>query len=152
MHLHSIQRQGGGWGWGVDYCRKSYHSLWMKAFLIRHGDIYWLKVICTLKPGHSLTSHAPNYNDQSFIQEIFLQVSESSGDILIGRDFNFCLDPVPDRSSDTAVIRSTAARSISAFMKSLNLCDTWRHFYPTTRHHFYSYPHTSHTRGDWIPT
>lgn len=94
-----------------------------------------------------LMSHAPNYNDQSFIQEIFLKVSESSGNILIGGDFNFCLDPVPHRSSDTAVIRSTAARSISAFMKSLNLCDTWRHFYSTTRHH-YSCPRTSHTRGD----
>lgn len=42
MHLHSIQRQRGGVEWAGDgyYCRRSYHFLWMKAFLIRHGDMY----------------------------------------------------------------------------------------------------------------
>lgn len=100
-----------------------------------------------------LNVYAPNHHDPSFIQELFLKVSECSGNILIGGDFNFCLDPVLDRSSNTVVTRTKSARSTMAFMKDLNLCDAWRHLHPTTRgYSFYSCPHNSHTRIDFFLT
>ena len=98
-----------------------------------------------------LNVYAPNYDDHSFIQELFLKVTECSGNILIGRDFNFCLDPVLD--SNTVVTRTKSARSALAFMKDLNLCEAWRHLHPTTRDDsFYSCPHNSHTRIDFFLT
>lgn len=68
-----------------------------------------------------LNVYAPNDDDHSFIQELFLKVSECSGNILIGGDFNFCLDPVLDRSSNTVVTRTKVARSTMGFMKEKSL-------------------------------
>lgn len=39
-----------------------------------------------------LNIHAPNFDDLSFIQNMFLHIAQASGVLLTGGDFNFCLD------------------------------------------------------------
>lgn len=97
-----------------------------------------------------LNLYAPNYNDISFIQNIFLKASEGHQHMLIGGDFNFCLDPSLDKSA-TATVRTKAAKTTLAFMKDLNLTDIWRQIHPQIRDYsFYSNRHNSHTRIDLL--
>lgn len=42
--------------------------------------------------------------------------------MLIGGDFNFCLDPILDKSA-TATPKTKAAKTTLAFMKNLNLTE-----------------------------
>lgn len=51
------------------------------------------------EPWTLLNLYAPNHDDASFIQDIFLKVSGGRQNILVGGDFNFCLDPILDKSS-----------------------------------------------------
>lgn len=93
----------------------------------------------------------PNIDDHLFIQNVFLQIAQSSGSLLVGGDFNFCLDNVLNRSSTGPLPLSKAAQSTTAFMKDLNLTDVWRHEHPQDRDYsFYSHPHDTHTRIDYF--
>lgn len=67
-----------------------------------------------------LNLYAPNYDNVSFIQDIFLRVAGGHQHLLIGGDFNFCLDPVLDKSADASAQTKTA-KTILEFMKDLNL-------------------------------
>lgn len=110
-------------------------------YVLVHCQIY-------SEPWTLLNLYAPNYDDESFIQDIFLKVSGGRQNILVGGDFNFCLDPVMDKSTST-VSKTKAAKTTLAFMEDLNLTDVWRHAHPQTRDYsFYSCPHNSHTRID----
>lgn len=98
-----------------------------------------------------LNIYAPNIDDHLFIQNVFLQIAQSSGSLLVGGDFNFCLDSVLDRSSTRPLPFSKAAQSTTSFMKDLNLTDVWRHEHPQDRgYSFYSHPHDTHTRIDYF--
>jgi len=98
-----------------------------------------------------LNIYAANIDDHLFIQNVFLQIAQSSGSFLVGGDFNFCLDNVLDRSSTRPLPLSKAAISTTAFMKDLNLTDVWRHEHPQVRDYsFYSHPHDTHTRIDYF--
>ena len=44
-----------------------------------------------------LNLYAPNYDDELFVQEIFLKVAGGQQNILIGGDFNFRLDPTLEK-------------------------------------------------------
>ena len=100
------------------------------------------------EPWTLLNLYAPNYDDESFIQDIFMKVSGGQQNILVGGDFNFCLDPILDKSA-TTTSKSKAAKTTLSFMKDLNLTDVWRQMHPQTRDYsFYSCPHNSHTRID----
>jgi len=100
------------------------------------------------EPWTLLNFYAPNYDDESFVQDIFLKVSAGRQNILIGGDFNFCLDPVLDKSA-LSVSKSKAAKITVEFMKELNLTDVWRQMHPQTRDYsFYSGRHNSFTRID----
>ena len=57
------------------------------------------------EPWTLLNFYASNYDDDSFIQDIFLKVSGGQQNILIGGDFNFCLD-----KSALSVSKSKAAK------------------------------------------
>lgn len=66
-----------------------------------------------------LNIYAPNH---MFIQNVFLQVAQAPpGWLLVGGDFNFCLDTVLDRSSDKPSLLTKAAKLTTSFMKDLNL-------------------------------
>lgn len=58
-------------------------------YVLVNGQIY-------SEPGLSGNFYAPNYDDESFVQDI-LKVAGGRQNILIGGDFNFCLDPVLDK-------------------------------------------------------
>lgn len=95
-----------------------------------------------------LNLYAPNYDDISFIQDIFLKVSGGREHILIGGDFIFCLDPILDKSA-TSIAMSKSALETLSFMKDLNLTDVWRQTHPQTiDYSYYSNRHNSHTRID----
>ena len=100
------------------------------------------------EPWTLLNLYAPNYDDESFVQDIFLKVSAGRQNILMGGDFNFCLDPVLDKSA-LSVSKSKATKITIEFMKELNLTDVWRQMHPQTRDYsFYSGRHNSFTRID----
>lgn len=100
------------------------------------------------EPWTLVNFYAPNNDDESFIQNIFLKVSGGQKNILIGGDFNFCLDPVLDKSA-LSVTKSKAAKTTINFMKEFNLTDIWRQMHPQARDYsFYSGRHNSFTRID----
>ena len=100
------------------------------------------------EPWTLLNLYAPNYDDDVFVQDIFLKVSGGGKNILIGGDFNFCLDPLLDKSA-LSVSKSKAAKITIEFMKELNLIDVWRQMHPQTGDYsFYSGRHNSFTRID----
>lgn len=100
------------------------------------------------EPWTLLNFYAPNYDDGSFIQNIFLKVSGGHKNILIGGDLNFCLDPLLDKSA-LSVTKSKAAKTTINFKKELNLTDMWRQMHPQARDYsFYSGWHNSFTRID----
>ena len=96
-----------------------------------------------------LNLYAPNFDDPAFFQNIFLLTAQAQGVLLIGGDFNFCLDSTLDRSSNKPVSLTKAAKLTISYMKDLNLTDIWRQQHPGDRDYsFYSNPHDSHTRID----
>lgn len=96
-----------------------------------------------------LNIYAPNFDDPAFIQNIFLHIAQATGIILVGGDFNFCLDTVLDRSSNNPFSLTKAAKTTISFMKDYNLTDAWRGLHPGVRDYsFYSHPHGTHTRID----
>lgn len=89
-----------------------------------------------------LNLYAPNYDDEIFMQNMFLKAAGGQQNILIGGD------PIMDKSTK-AISNSKAAKTTQTFMKDLNLIDIWRRMHPQTRDYsFYSCPHKSHTRID----
>uniref|UniRef100_A0A3Q3BNZ9 Reverse transcriptase domain-containing protein n=1 Tax=Kryptolebias marmoratus TaxID=37003 RepID=A0A3Q3BNZ9_KRYMA len=93
--------------------------------------------------------YAPNYDDSLFIQDVFLQISQAQGFLVVGGDFNFCLDTVLDRSSDRPCPLSKSAKTTTSFMEDLQLTDAWRWMHPQDREYsFYSHPHNTYTRID----
>ncbi len=81
------------------------------------------------EPWTLLNFYAPNYDNESFIQDIFLKVSGGQQNIIIGGDFNFCLNPVLDKSA-LSMSKFKAAKTTIEFMKELNLTDVWRQMHP----------------------
>lgn len=77
------------------------------------------------EPWTLLNLYAPNYDDESFVRDIFMKVSGGQQNILVGGDFNFCLDPILDKSA-TTISKTKAAKTTLSFMKDLNLTDVWR--------------------------
>lgn len=66
----------------------------------------------------------------------------------MGGDFNFCLDPILDKSTSSISITKSASTTQS-FMKDLNLTDVWRQMHPQIiDYSYYSSRHNSHTRID----
>lgn len=99
-----------------------------------------------------LNIYAPNYDDHLFMQTIFLSISQASGSVLVGGDFNFCMDTVLDRSSPRPQPPTKAAKLSKTYMKDLKLVDIWRQIHPSDRDYsFYSHPHNiTHTRIDYF--
>lgn len=66
----------------------------------------------------------------------------------MGGDFNFCLDPILDKSA-ISTSRPKSASATLSFMKDLNLTDVWRQIHPQTiDYSYYSNRHNSFTRID----
>lgn len=67
------------------------------------------------------------------MQTIFLMIAQTPGWILVGGDFNFCMDSVLDRSSLRPQPPTKASKLSKTYMKDYS---------------FYSHPHNTHTRID----
>ena len=94
--------------------------------------------------------YAPNENDVKFIQETFLNLADAHDNILIGGDFNFCLDPVLDRSTKI-LTKSKVVKLMLSLMNDLNLIDIWRKINPKEKDYsFYSNRHKSYSRIDFF--
>ena len=92
--------------------------------------------------------YAPNENDVKFIQETSLKLADAHDKILIGGDFNLCLDPALDRS--TKVLTKLKVVKLTLYLMSdLNFIDIWRKRNPKEKDYsFYSNRHKSYSRID----
>lgn len=96
--------------------------------------------------------YAPNTDDDKFIRDNFLRLADSHENILVGRYFNCCLDPVLDRSGGKDK-RTKAAKAVLGSMGELNLMDIWRRLHPGERDYsFYSRQYDSYSRIDLFLT
>ena len=68
--------------------------------------------------------------------------------ILVGGDFNVCLEPALDKSGGNIVKKSTYAERICCIKEELNLGDIWRILNPDTRR----FTWRSHTRNGFVQT
>ena len=94
--------------------------------------------------------YAPNENDVKFIQETFLNLADAHDKVLIGGDFNFCLDPALDRSTKL-LTKSKVVKLTLSLMKDLNLIDIWRKINPKEKDYsFYSNRHKTYSRIDFF--
>lgn len=90
--------------------------------------------------------YAPNGDDPSFYQNLFLSISSYPGQYIIGGDFNCVLDPTQDRSTGIDTSHQQTRKIIKKFMSDLNLIDIWRYLNPNkeTIHAFQA--HIRHIR------
>uniref|UniRef100_A0AAR2IU02 Endonuclease/exonuclease/phosphatase domain-containing protein n=1 Tax=Pygocentrus nattereri TaxID=42514 RepID=A0AAR2IU02_PYGNA len=66
--------------------------------------------------------------------------------LILGGDFNCCLDPVLDRSSLTAVPLSKSGKIIKVFLEQYALLDPWRLLNPNKREYsFFSPVHQTYS-------
>ena len=68
--------------------------------------------------------------------------------IIIGGDFNVCLDPSIDKDGGTLIKKSRYAERLQSLQNELNLGDIWRIFNPDTRR----YSWRSYTRNGFVQT
>lgn len=95
--------------------------------------------------------YGPNEDDPKFYNNLFLTVSNLSGQYIIAGDFNCTLDPVRDRSSGLDNTHNRSRKTISHFMKELNLLDIWRHGKPNAvEYSCYSSTYKTHSRIDYV--
>lgn len=73
----------------------------------------------------------------------------SSYALILGGDFNCCLDPVLDRSSPKPGIFSKSASTIQSFLLDYGISDVWRCLHSQRREYsFFSHVHHSYSRID----
>ena len=81
--------------------------------------------------------YAPNYDDEVFFVRFLASIPNlDSHHLMIGGDFNTCLDPMLDRSSKRQITVSRSAKTVNSFLKDYAVADVWRSLNPTTRAFF----------------
>lgn len=72
-----------------------------------------------------------------------------SSHLILGGDFNCCLDPSLDRSSTKPISPSKSSKVIQLFMEQYAVSDVWRFFNPSDKQFsFFSPVHGTFTRID----
>lgn len=96
--------------------------------------------------------YAPNWDNDTFFSELLYSLPNLDSHFLIlGGDFNCCLDPVLDRSSANPSMRSKSARVINSFLEDYAISDLWRSLNPTARtYSFFSQVHQTFSRIDYF--
>ena len=96
--------------------------------------------------------YAPNIDDVKFFQHVLgMLPGLNSHPLIIGGDFNCCLDPVLDRSSTRPRVVSRSASYIHDFLSEYSIGDPWRFLHPTEREYsFFSHVHHSYSRIDYF--
>lgn len=95
--------------------------------------------------------YAPNGDDPSFYQNLFLSISSYPGQYIIGGDFNCVLDPTQDRSTGIDTSHQQTRKIIKKFMSDLNLIDIWRYLNPNKRDYScFSSTYKTYSRIDYF--
>uniref|UniRef100_A0A8C7XGJ8 Reverse transcriptase domain-containing protein n=1 Tax=Oryzias sinensis TaxID=183150 RepID=A0A8C7XGJ8_9TELE len=101
--------------------------------------------------GKSLTLvnvYGPNFDSEDFFKKLFLSIPNlNNSQLVMGGDFNCCLNPTLDRSSSKPYSVSKSSKAIQLFMSQYGVTDVWRHFNPNVKHFsFFSPVHSSFSR------
>lgn len=95
--------------------------------------------------------YGPNEDDPKFYDNLFLTVSNLTGQYIIAGDFNCTLDPLRDRSTGLDDTHTRSRKTIHHFIKELNLLDIWRHGKPNAvEYSCYSSTYKTHSRIDYF--
>ena len=110
------------------------HNLDMKVNDITHdNDGRLILLDCTLEGNNFIlvNIYAPT-KDKTHMQNGFLSYLNSVIDdysdknIIIGGDFNVCLDPFVDKFGGRAEVKSDYCNNLQNFIEELSLVDIWR--------------------------
>uniref|UniRef100_A0A3Q3A000 Reverse transcriptase domain-containing protein n=1 Tax=Kryptolebias marmoratus TaxID=37003 RepID=A0A3Q3A000_KRYMA len=96
--------------------------------------------------------YGPNWDDEDFFKNILFSLPDlSNSQLILGGDFNCCLDPLLDRSSNKSYSVSKSSKVLHTFMQQYAVSDVWRYFNPNTRKFsFFSPVHSTFSRIDFF--
>ena len=94
--------------------------------------------------------YGPNWDDENFFKNLFFSLPDlNSHQLILGGDFNCCLDTLLDCSSNRPYAPSSKA--IQLFMEQNAASDAWRFFNPSTKQFsFFSPVHGTFSRIDFF--
>ncbi len=92
--------------------------------------------------------YAPSWDNDKFFSDLLCSLSNLDSHFLIlGGDFNCCLDPILDRSSTNPSKLCKSAQEINSFLQDYAVSDLWRSMNPTARaYSFFSQVHQTLSR------
>ncbi len=78
--------------------------------------------------------YGPNWDDDGFFRKLFSTIPDlESHYLILGRDFNCCLNPTLDRSSTKLARGSKSSNVIKSFMEEYGASDPWRFLNPQSK-------------------
>lgn len=98
--------------------------------------------------------YGPNWDNEEFFKHFFFSLPDlNSRQLILGGDFNCCLDPSLDRSSNRPSTLSKSSKIIQMFMEQFAISDVWRFFNPSAKQFSFFPPiHNSFTGIDFFLT
>lgn len=96
--------------------------------------------------------YAPNWDNDKFFSDFLYNLPNlDTHHLVLGGDFNCCLNPEIDRSSISTAKLSRSAHVINTFIGDYGISDLWRSLNPTGRaYSFFSPVHQSFSRIDYF--
>lgn len=93
--------------------------------------------------------YGPNWDNDNFFRNFFFSLSElNSHQLILGGDFNCCLDPSLDRSSNKPSSLSKSCKVIQMFMEQYAVVDAYR--FLNQQFSFFSPVHGTFSRIDYF--
>ncbi len=94
--------------------------------------------------------YGPNWDNEDFYKNFLFSLPDLvSSQLILGGDFNCCLDPSLDRSSKKPPSQSKSSKIIQLFMEQYAVSDVWRFFNPSDKQFsFFSPVHGTFSRID----
>lgn len=78
--------------------------------------------------------YGPNWDNEDFFRNFFFALPDlNSSQLILGGDFNCCLDPSLDHSSKKPSSPSKSSKVIQLFMEQYAVSDVWRFLKPTAK-------------------
>lgn len=114
-------------------------------YLIVSGLLYNTKVVL-------VNIYAPNIDDPLFFERLIGHLPDlNSHSLIMGGDFNFCMNPIMDRSSSRFSVLSNSASLVQSFLTDYGASDIWRFLHPREKEYsFYSHVHHTYSRIDYL--
>ena len=87
--------------------------------------------------GNNLTLanvYGPNFDNEDFFRNFLFSIPDiNSSQLILGGDFNCCIDPSLDRSSNKPSAPSKSSKVIQLFMEQYAVSDVWRFLNPSAK-------------------